>query len=191
MKLDAARSRVAIYTFAEGLLSRLAHDLELTVDDMTGELTGSADARACELRVPVRAIKVTGVMKRGVLDPRVLSSADRETIERQIREDVMRGGDDAVVTARGTRSEGKGEGSSAGKSRARVRIEVALPRGRATFTCDVEVLDADEAAEKGEARACGEIDLSLRALGVAPVKGPMGAFRVSDRVRVAFELIFV
>src|SRR5207249_584368 len=113
-------------------------------------------------------------MKRGALDRSVLSSSDRETIERQIREDVMRGGSDAAVTARGARI---GAGKDGG--RVRVRVDLALPTGRAAFTCEV---DASEGGD--EARARGEVDLSLRALGVAPVKGPMGAFRVSDRVRI-------
>ena len=61
MRLDAARSRVAIYTQAEGLFSALAHDLEL----VAGDLQGEANEPAAEIRVRVASIKVGGVMKRG------------------------------------------------------------------------------------------------------------------------------
>src|SRR5271155_3433850 len=95
MKLDAARSRVAIYTMAEGLFSALAHDLELVAGDVQGEATETT----AEVRVAVASIKGSGVMKRGKLDTGVLSSADRETIERQVRDDVLPG---AEIVARGT-----------------------------------------------------------------------------------------
>jgi len=164
MKLDGARSKIAIYTYAEGLFSALAHDLELVAGDLSGEVDGDR----CELRAPIRAIAVQGVMKRGKLDRGVLSASDRETIERQVREDVFRGGTE--ITLRGTREVG------------RARIEIVAPTGRAEAQTKID-------AQADSAR--GEVELSLRALGIAPVKGPMGAFRVSDRVRVVFELYFV
>lgn len=170
MKLDGSRSKVSIYTFAEGLFSALAHDLELAAE----ECSGDAEGDRCEVRFVVRGIRVQGVMKRGKLDRGVLSASDRETIERQIREDVMRGG--AEISARGAReADGK-----------RARIEIAAPTGKAEASCPIEVR-----AEDGATRARGEVELSLRALGVAPVKGPMGAFRVSDKVRITFDLAFV
>jgi hypothetical protein len=166
MKLDEARSRLAVYTFAEGFLSALAHDLELVVRGFAGTL----DGEKVELRLPVAAIEVSGVMKKGRLDREVLSAGDRATIAKQIREDVLPG---AEVVARGERS-----GDSA-------RVEVAAPKGRVAVSCRVQVTD-----EGGAKRAAGSVELSLKALGAPPVKGPMGAFRVSDKVRVEFDLVF-
>jgi hypothetical protein len=40
------------------------------------------------------------------------------------------------------------------------------------------------------AHAKGTVEVSLAALGSKPVKGPMGAFRVKDRVRISFDLVF-
>ena len=172
MKLDAARSTIAIYTYAEGLFSALAHDLELAAHDVAGE--GDAGEARVELRIPVRGIAVSGVMKRGKLDRGVLSASDRETIERQIREDVFRSGGEIV--ARGRRDPGDG--------RKRAQIEIVAPAGRVELAADVDV-----SSDAGALRARGEVDVSLRSLGVAPVKGPMGAFRVSDRVRIVFDLV--
>lgn len=166
MLLDASRSRLAIYTEAEGLLSALAHDLELLATDLQGEVTGNE----ASLRVSPGSIRVSGVMKRGKLDAGVLSPNDRTTIERQIAIEIL-----AVpeVVARGVL-----EG-------ARATIEVVTARARTRIACPVSVLD--EGAGK-RARGCAEV--SLAALGAPPVKGPMGAFRVKDRVRVEFDLVF-
>jgi hypothetical protein len=166
MKLDADRSRLAIYTRAEGFLSALAHDLELAA---TG-LSGDAGETAAEIHVPIASIQVTGVVKRGKLDRGVLSRGDRDAIERQVREEVLPGPE---IVARGTLAAG------------RVAIEVAAPKGSARVVCDVSVAD-----EEGAKRVRGETEVSLAAIGAPPVKGPMGAFRVKDRVRVEFDLVF-
>lgn len=169
MKLDPARSTIAIYTYAEGLFSALAHDLELRA----GALEGDARGDDVTLRIRVNELRVEGVVKRGKTDRGVLSPADRDTIEKQIRDDVLRG---AELTARGTR-----EGAKA-------RLTIEAPTGRAELTCPIDV--RSEADTTLASIVKGEAELSMRALGIAPVKGPMGAFRVADRVRVRFELAF-
>jgi hypothetical protein len=170
MKLDPARSRVAVYTFAEGLLSALAHDLEIVAqaEGVSGE---AADAGAsAELKIAVASLRVRGVMKRGKLDTGVLSAGDRATIEKQITSDVLPG---AEVVARGTL-----EGT-------RASIEVVAPRGTARVSCPVAITK-----DGGATRVKGEADVSTKALGAPPVKGPMGAFRVKDQVKVEFDLVF-
>jgi hypothetical protein len=166
LKLDPARSKLAIFTFAEGLLAAFAHDLELGANDLEGEATGTS----AELRVPVASIRVRGVMKRGKLDPNVLSEGDRETIERQIRGEVLAG---THVIARGALEAGLAS------------IEIAAPSGKTRIACALRIVD-----EEGGKRVRGETEVSLAAIGAPPVKGPMGAFRVKDRVRVEIDLIF-
>jgi hypothetical protein len=174
MKLDAAKSRVAVYTFAEGLLSALAHDLEIVAADVSGSADANGDA--AEVRVAIASLKVSGVMKKGRLDKGVLSDADRATIEKQIREDVLPG---AEIVARGARETGSGGSAS---------VEVAGPRGQARVSCKVNV--ASEPGGGAATRVSGSAEVSLKSLGAPPVKGPMGAFRVSDKVRVDFDLVF-
>lgn len=167
MKLDPTRSRLALYTFAEGLFSALAHDLELVATELAGEATNAS----AELNVTVAALRVSGVMKRGKLDTGVLSANDRATIERQIREEVL---PIAQVVARGTLA-----GS-------RASIEVTAAKGTARVACDVAITDESGGAR----RAKGSTEVALSALGAPPVKGPMGAFKVRDKVRVDFDLCF-
>jgi hypothetical protein len=168
MKLDSSRSRLAVYTFAEGFLSALAHDLEIVGHDLSGESNGADTA---EVRVKVSGLKVSGAVKRGKLDANALSPSDRATVERQIREEVLPG---AEVVARGTLSGG------------RASIEVTAPRGTTKVACDAQV-----SAEAEGKRAKGTVEVALSAIGAPQVKGPMGAFRLKDRVRVEFDLLFV
>jgi hypothetical protein len=131
------------------------------------------------VRVQVASLRVSGVMKRGKLEASILSAGDRDAIARQVREDVLPGGDVVARTTPG------GHGS-------RVAIEVRSACGVDRVTCDV-ALTNEEGNEDGARRAMrakGRAELSLAALGSPPVKGPMGAFRVKDRVRVEFDLLF-
>lgn len=178
MKLDPSRSRVAVYTFAEGLLSALAHDLEIVAMDVSGE----ADGDKAELRIAVGSLRVIGAMKRGRLDRDVLSASDRDAIEKQIRSEVLPG---VEVVARGERAGGSAS------------VELTVPRGKpARVSCKVHVSDEPGAtadaqdAQSTRVRIKGTADVSLKAIGAPPVKGPMGAFRVSDKVRVDFDLVF-
>jgi len=166
MKLDAARSRLAIYTEAEGLFSALAHDLELVAEDVQGEASESS----AEIRVAPASIRVRGVTKRGKLDTSILSTGDCESIERQIRDEILLG---SPLVARGA------------LDAKRATIEVIAHAHTTRITCAVTV--TTEGVGK---RARGRAEVSLAALGAPPVKGPMGAFRVKDRVRVDFDLVF-
>jgi hypothetical protein len=177
MKLDASRSRVTIHTFAEGLFSALAHDLEIDARDLDGERAVAVDGApaSAEVHVPVSSLRVVGAVKRGKVDAGALSASDRQSIERQIQGEVFRGG--AEVIARGTLEGGR-----------RAKITITAPTGRAEVACDVDVVRGADGAPPASAR--GAFDLSLRSLGVAPVKGPLGAFKLSDRVRITFDLTF-
>src|SRR5579871_3379738 len=73
------RASCRVFTFKEGMLSALAHDLELEVTRFT--LTVAED------RSRVEAWFDTGSLR--VLGPAVLSASDREQIARNIREDVL------------------------------------------------------------------------------------------------------
>jgi hypothetical protein len=69
---------------------------------------------------------------------------------------------------------------------ASARVRVVPPNGKV-----VEVVIAPEVvADGGGLRASGSFEVSLMAIGADVVKGPMGAFRVKDLVKVSFEVVF-
>lgn len=175
--LDSERSLVRVRTFAEGFLSKLAHDLELVCRDLRGDAERGGDKRgSARVEVPVSAIAIGGVLKNGYVDANAMSGFERSEALSKMRKDVFQtAAKDAVVRASATV-----DGTSA-------RFALAFPNGRelereGTFTF---VEDGPDTV-----RVSGSFSLSLQAIGSAPVKGPMNAFRVKDSVELLFELAF-
>lgn len=84
---DAHHAECLIFTFKEGLLSPVAHDLRLkvtrfsvTVDEARTSVTASFDATSLVVDTP---------MKDGVENPSALSQGDKDKIAGQIRDDVL------------------------------------------------------------------------------------------------------
>ncbi len=168
VRLDAERSALTIRTRAEGLLARVAHDLELRAGTLAGDFEGDSG----RVRVPIAGLRVVGAVKRGALHEGALSASDKAEIERRIREVVLAGSDEVHVdvTLTGTRAS----------------LRVHAPRGTQQLECEVQREDAGS-ADRGGVRVRGRCALSLAALGVAPIKLPLGAGRVADAVEVRFE----
>ena len=79
-----------VFTFKEGLLAPMAHDLRvkvtrfsITVDDTSGAVSASFDTSSLRIDTP---------MKDGKENPSALSDSDKEKIAGQIREDVLHSG---------------------------------------------------------------------------------------------------
>lgn len=177
--LDASRSRVRIQTFAEGLLARLAHDLELVCGELSGKATtvsdGGKTTGTASVEAPLRGIVVAGVLgKDGRVDPRGLSASEQRDVIAKMQHEVFHAGPDAVV-----RVVAHHDGSSA-------RLRVVPPNGKAVET----VVRPDVELKGDDVHAQGTFELSLAAIGGGAVKGPMGAFRVKDRVKVIFDVWF-
>jgi hypothetical protein len=69
---------------------------------------------------------------------------------------------------------------------ASARVRLVPPNGKA-----VEIVIKPEVKADGDAvRASGSFEVSLMAIGSDVVKGPVGAFRVKDRVKVLFDVTF-
>jgi hypothetical protein len=78
---------VLVFTFKEGLLSAIAHDLEIRVttfaihvDEATNAIDATFDARS---------LKVMGAMKDGAKSPGALSDSDKHKIEANLADDVL------------------------------------------------------------------------------------------------------
>jgi hypothetical protein len=63
---------------------------------------------------------------------------------------------------------------------------VALPGGRA----EVAVPLATREGPGGAIHVAGSCQLSLRALGIQEIRGPLGAFKLRDEIEIIFELTF-
>ena len=178
LTVDPEKTQVRIRTFAEGLFSRLAHDLELVCRGIEGTAERpSADKGSASLAVPIAKIDIAGTLKNGRVDPTGLSPSDREDALRKMRRDVFHANE-------GTSSVRIEATVEAGKA----RVRVIPPNGRMV---ERSVSVRLESASDSVARVSGSFELSLDALGSDVVKGPMNAFRVKDTVEVLFDVAFV
>lgn len=165
LSFDPDASKIVIETFAEGLLSALAHDLRIEARD--GEGTSDGDD-AIVVTFPVRGLVLVESSKTGRGAYHAPSNGDREDIEGRIQKEVFRGATAVTV-----------EAVQHGPS-----LRVVGPRGEQSPRVRVAVReDADTLVAEGE---CA---LSLAALGTGRVHVPMGAIRLKDEVRVRFKVV--
>jgi hypothetical protein len=170
--VDGAAATITVRTRAEGLLARLAHDLELRSTDVSGTVTLDGAAWTATLSVPVASLRVVGALHGDAVDLTVLSAGDRAQIEQKMREDVFFGGA-AVVTV-------SAQGAAPTSGEATISVASRSQRGPLTITA--------APLEGGATRATGRFLISLERLGVKPIKAPLGAFRVKDAVEVLFAI---
>ena len=170
----APTSRLLVHTRAEGQLARLAHDLELSSRELTGTASLDGESWTAELTVPVRSLTVEGVLRGDVVDPAVLSAGDREQILSKMREDIFGSTSNVEVRAQGSR---------------RDRGEAVITSGRASMRAPL-TLSVKEREDK-TLHATGSFEVSIKAVGGKPVKGPLGAFAVKDRVTIRFALTLI
>ena len=173
--VDDSAATLTLRTRAEGLLARLAHDLEITAAGLGGKATLDGESWTADLSVPVASLRVVGALHGEELDREALSASDRAQIEQKMREDVFFAGA-TIVTA---------SASGASLMRGEATITIASRSQRVPITLSAAPLVG------GAARVTGRFTLSLDRLGAKPIKGPLGAFRVKDAVEVVFAIPLV
>ncbi len=169
LRFDAQRSDIRLRTVAQGLLASVAHDLEIVATGGGGE--AETDSGAAAVRFPLAGLRVVGVVRKGAVDGSVLRPDESAEIERRMRE-ALSGTTD--IDVHGT----LGKGGSA-------TLRVRVAQREATCQATLRRTDTD-----GSVTLVGAADLSLAALGVAAPKGPLGAFRVGDRVQAILRVVF-
>lgn len=175
LALDERGSRLRIHTYAEGLLARLAHDLALEHAGLRGSGSRTGDGGTAEVEAPIAGFVVLGVLHGERLDEGTLSPSDRRDVLEKMRREVFHATEGAKLLARADLAAGT------------AKITVTTPGGR-TVSVSTRPTLLDE--DGGAVRVRGAVELSLAALGSDPVKGPMGAFKVKDRIEVRFDLVF-
>ncbi|MBW2525148.1 MAG: hypothetical protein JRI23_13275 [Deltaproteobacteria bacterium] len=171
-ELDGPSSRIRIHTRATGLLARFAHDLEIEVPAPEGEVTVDGESWSATLRLSAARLRVVGVLRKGQVDEGVLSASDKDEIRQRMDEQVFPRASTVVVRAEGEQT---GRGSA----------KVELGKGHQK----VSLRHAVEQRDDGSTRVEGRLELSLRALGVKEIKGPLGAFKVHDGVDVLYSCV--
>jgi len=156
-----------VFTFKDGLLSTVAHDLRLTlvrwhidVDD-TGAVKGSFFPAT---------LKVDGVMRGGQLDADALSGANQREVLANVNDKLLQTGRHPEATLVG-RVVGEG-------ARRQFEGTLTLAGRAASITAPFEVTDAFVRVS---------LELQPTRWGIAPYKALMGAIRLQDRVRITLD----
>lgn len=183
LRLDSTQTRLHIETRAKGMLAKLAHDLRIDAKELTASATLAPSSVRLELRAPVARLEVAGILKGNDVDRAGLSASDRSEIQRRIREDVLTA-KEVVVSCEAALPSPLELGVPARRTvDASGRVEVGHGSTRISSRVQIDVAEA-------RVTASGRVKLSLPSLGISPPKGPLGAFRVSDDVEIAYQIVF-
>jgi hypothetical protein len=182
LRFDAQASKLSIETTATGMLAKLAHDLSIVARSLRATTKIEGRRFTIEVDVPVGELEVDGVRKQGVVDRGALSASDKREIQRKMRDEVL-GGGTIVARAEGELPAGALEGAAS------VPLDVTAKVERASRIETVRSkLTLKPSAERVSVE--GRFTVHLPALGIAPIKGPLGAFRVNDDIHVDVSLVF-
>lgn len=165
---DDADTRVL--TFKQGLLSAIAHDLEIDVGRFSIEWDEARTQVTAEWEAS--SLRVRHAMKDGAPSPSALSDRDKHKIEATIREDVLAAARFPTIRFASSRVETNGE---------RLVVHGSLElHGR---TRDIEA----HVSREGE-RWVTEVVLQQPDFGITPYRAMMGTLQIKPEVRVRISV---
>lgn len=157
-----------IYTYKDGVLSRLGHDLRLRCRSFEVSIDGTNVAG----RFDVSSIELEGAVRGDALALAEVSDKDRREILETMHSKVLE-------SRRHPEVRFSGEAREAGEQRVSVAGQLELHGRRQPLDVDVERTDG---------RLRGRVSLRPSRWGIAPFKAFLGALRLQDRVEIAFDL---
>lgn len=167
-RLDASIADCFVFTYKEGLLSAVAHDLKLRVTRFTIDIEG--DAVRAEFAAD--SLRVVHAIRDGRGDPAALSAADRQKIEANIVEEVLAARRYPTIRFAGRSQPAEAQGLSVdgeltlhGQSRP-LRLRFATSGERWTT----------------------EVTLSQPDFGIKPYSAMLGTLRIRPDVRIVLSL---
>ncbi|MCA9561343.1 MAG: YceI family protein [Myxococcales bacterium] len=155
---------IHVFTFKEGLLSKVAHDLRLSLSRFEIRLDGDA----VEATLWPASLAVDGAVENGRLRPDGVSGKDKNDIHGNAT------GPKILDVARHPTVEFRG-------ARRGDRVEGTLRLAGREAPLAFPVTEAD-------GRAAGSFELVPSRWGIKPFKALMGAIRLQDRVQVVFDV---
>jgi hypothetical protein len=155
-----------VFTFKEGLLSRLAHDLQLTLGACLIEVA----AGKVTARFALRSLRVDGAVAKGRVTS-ALKADDKASIERTMASELLDVDRHPEARFEGELGERRG-------TRVAVTGQLSLAGRQRPLAASVEL---------GDAPRC-ELELKPSEFGIAPYRAMGGALKVQDRVRIELTL---
>lgn len=167
MRFDEQLADCRVYTFKEGLLSKLAHDLELRVGRFS--IVVAEDGGAVEAEFEAGSLTVVGAVRGGRVEAGLLSAGDLRTIEQTIRDEVLATRRYPMVRFRSTEVRAQADGNH------RVVGVLALHGHEREIAFDT----------RREARFhLAEVTLHQPDFGIRPYTAMLGTLKLRPEVRV-------
>lgn len=164
---DQSNAECFVFTFKDGLLSPLAHDLRikvtrfsLQVDDAAGSLSATFDTSSLRVDTP---------MKDGKENPSALNDSDKEKIAGQIRDDVLHSSKHPEARFQSRSVQKQADGGYA--------IE-----GDLTLHGTTKAISARTSPSGGKQQL--ELTLHQPDFGITPFKAMMGTLKIQPDVKI-------
>lgn len=162
--LGPDRAQIRVFTYKEGLLSTVAHDLQLAARRFQITVEG-ATVRA---EIDPASLEVVSAMKAGALDPGTLKDKDKAEIAGNLRDDVLHVSRHPSIRFEST------------------ALDATTLRGRLTLHGATREIALSLQDSPGRRRA--EVKLDQRDFGIKPYSALLGALKVQPVVKVEIEL---
>ncbi len=174
-KLTSSSGKLCVYTFKEGFLSAVAHDLLIEATQFSVNLTISdADNQpfSADAEIQANSLKVICAMKEGRQQPDTLKAKDKADIEEATTKDVIHPTKFPTIGFHSTDVQAKAGGYH-------VKGELTLHGTTRSIAFDVAVANDKDVT--------GKITLSQKDFGIKPYKALLGTLKVKNELDVAFH----
>ena len=165
---DTSASTITVYTFKEGLLSKIAHDLVIDAPKFAATLEVEGQTGQLELDVDAAALKVTSDN---------VSASQKQEIQGNIRKKVLDTRRHGTISVRGSGPFEEGDH--------RVTASVTIAGRTRDVPMTVTVRQTGETVELHTA-----FDIQQTSFGIKPYSAMMGTLKIKDVVKLEGTLRF-
>lgn len=174
LRFDATNAECLVFSYKEGLLSSVAHDLKLTVSRFSVEAGVAPEQLSLKAEFDARSLRVVSAMRDGEPASGLLGAADRQKIEQNIVSDVLDAGSYPQISFVSTEIQ-----PIAGSQGFRVQGRLTL-HGRTR--------ELDVATRVVDGRQVAEVTLHQPDFGIKPYSALLGTLRIRPNVTVRLTL---
>lgn len=168
MRYDATQAECHVFTFKEGMLSAVAHDLELRVTRFEIEITD--DLSSLSARFDPASLEVVGAVKGGATTP--LPAFETHTIETNAATEVLDAKHYPDIRFDSTK----------------VTVEAGGVRVRGRLALHGHEREVDFVAHAALGRYVGELTLHQPDFAIRPYSAMLGTLKIKPDVRVRISV---
>lgn len=169
-RYDQSNAECFVFTFKDGLLSAIAHDLKIQVTRFTVEVNEAKTS--LEARFDARSLKVLHAMQSGAPNPSALSDGDKRKIEGNITDEVLHSDKHPEVRFVSSSVAPQGDG-----------FAIA-----GTLTLHGVSKPVTATAKREDGRYVAEIPIHQPDYGIKPYSAMLGTLKIKPELKVRFSL---